>query len=362
MTLRTPQTAAPDQHRKLALFLSGARIRTSITAQEVGLAVTICLLGVFFTLKNPVFFSLQNIGNILEQITFLGILAVGMTFVVISGQFDLSVGSVYGLTAIIFAYMMAHGIGVWVAMPLAVLCGAGLGLLNGLLVVSLQVPAIIVTLGTLGIYRGLAYWISGVFPISDFAHTSAIFRISQGTFIPWPGPLDWIPDLVVALIAVGIIGHLILSRTVFGHHVYAIGSSRVAAMVSGVRVMRVQVFVLVLMGITCALSAILGVGQSGTADPNAGTGFELDVIAAVIIGGVAINGGRGTITASLLGMLLIGEVRNGLIIIGVSLYGQIIVSGVLIIAAVAVDRFVTRRVESGRGVREQVAQLFRRQR
>jgi ribose/xylose/arabinose/galactoside ABC-type transport system permease subunit len=190
--------------------------------------------------------------------------------------------------------------------------------------------------------------------VADFDQSSALFKFGQRKLIPWPSGLDWIPDLVLALVVVAFLGHLVLKQMTFGQHVYAIGSNRTAAALSGVRVSRVQIGVLVVLGLTAGFSGVLGVAQSGSADPNAGAGFELDVIAAVIIGGAAISGGRGTILASLLGILLIGEVRNGLVIIGASIYGQIIVSGALVIIAVAIDRLITGRGERQSSIRKEV--------
>jgi ribose transport system permease protein len=313
------------------------------------------LIGVFFTWRNSVFLSLENLGNIAEQSTFLGLLAVAMTFVVVSGQFDLSVGSMFGLSAIAFAVALEAGWNVWLAAMIGIASGAGMGLTNGLLSVFLRVPVIIVTLGTLSIYRGTAYWISDGFPVSNFGQTSDLFEFGQRQLVPWPSALDWIPDLVLALAAVALLGHLLLSRTAFGQHAYALGSNRRAAQLAGVHVNRVQVGVLTLLGVTAGIAGVLGVAQAGSADPNGGVGYELDVIAAVIIGGAAITGGRGRVLASLLGILLIGEVRNGLVISGVSLYGQVIVSGVLVVAAVAVDRLITGRGERQASLRAEVA-------
>lgn len=313
--------------------------------QELGLVIAIVLLGVYFTTRNGVFISFDNLGNIAEQSTFIGILAVAMTLVIVSGQFDLSVGSMFGLSAIVFAVALEAGWNVWLAACAGIASGAGMGLTNGLLSVLLRVPVIIITLGTLSIYRGASYWISNGFPVSDFDQSSGLFKFGQRELIPWPSKLDWIPDLVLVLALVAVLGHLLLSRTAFGQHVYALGSNRRAAQLAGVHVNRVQTGVLTLLGLAAGLAGVLGVAQAGSADPNAGVGYELDVIAAVIIGGAALTGGRGRVVASLLGILLIGEVRNGLVISGVSLYGQVIVSGVLVVAAVAVDRLITGRGE-----------------
>jgi ribose transport system permease protein len=323
--------------------------------QEVGLVVAIVLLGAYFTSRNGVFLSLENVGNIAEQSTFIGMLAVGMTFVVVSGQFDLSVGSMFGLSGIVFAVALEAGWNVWPAAIAGIASGVGMGLTNGLLSVLLRVPVIIITLGTLSIYRGTSYWISDGFPVSDFGQSSRLFKFGQGDLIPWPSALDWIPDLVLALAGVALLGHLLLSRTAFGQHVYALGSNRRAAQLAGAHVNRVQVGVLTLLGLTAGIAGVLGVAQAGSADPNGGVGYELDVIAGVIIGGAALTGGRGRVLASLLGILLIGEVRNGLIISGVSLYGQVIVSGVLVVAAVAVDRLITGRGERQASLRRDMA-------
>jgi ribose transport system permease protein len=328
--------------------------------QEVGLVIAIVLIGVYFTSRNGVFVSRENLGNIAEQSTLIGLLAVAMTFVVVAGQFDLSVGSMFGLSAIVFAVALEAGWNVWLASLAGIASGAALGLTNGLLSVLLRVPVIIITLGTLSIYRGTAYWISNGFPVSNFRQSSALFEFGQSRLVPWPSALDWIPDLVLALVAMALLGHLLLSRTAFGQHVYALGSNRRAAQLAGVHVNRVHVGVLTLLGVTAGLAGVLGVAETGSADPNGGVGYELDVIAAVIIGGAAITGGRGSVLASLLGIVLIGEVRNGLVISGVSLYGQVIVSGVLVVAAVAVDRLITGRGEREGSLRMGLARTMRR--
>jgi ribose transport system permease protein len=356
--------ASAGSRRRLRTPLRQARVLGKGLAngwqQEVGLVSAIVLLGVYFTSRSGLFISFDNIGNIAEQSTFIGLIAVGMTFVVVAGQFDLSVGSMFGLSGILFAEALATGWNVWVAAAVGIASGAAMGLTNGLLSVLFRVPVFIVTLGTLSIYRGTAYWVSSGFPVSDFPQSSALFRFGQRELIPWPASLDWIPDLVVALAAVALLGHLVLSRTGFGQHVYALGSNRRAAQLAGVRVNRVQIGALTLLGVTAGLSGVLGVAQAGSADPNGGVGYELDVIAGVIIGGAALTGGRGRVPASLLGILLIGEVRNGLVINDVSLYGQMVVSGALVVVAVAVDRLITGRGERQARFRDEAAYRLRR--
>jgi ribose transport system permease protein len=349
------QAVSAGSNAQVQTALAHARPLVRGWQQELGLVVAIVLLGVYFTSRNSVFVSLENLGNIAEQGTLLGLLAVGMTFVVVSGQFDLSVGSTFGLSAIVFGVALEAGWNVWLAALAGIASGAGMGLTNGLLSVLLRVPVIIITLGTLSIYRGTSYWISDGFPVSNFSQSSGLFKFGQGELVPWPSGLNWIPDLVLALAGVALLGHLLLSRTALGQHAYALGSNRRAAQLAGVRVNRVQAAVLTFLGLTAGIAGVLGVAQAGSADPNGGAGYELDVIAAVIIGGAALTGGRGRVPASLLGVLLISEVRNGLVISGVSLYGQIIVSGVLVVAAVAVDRLITGRGERQTSLGQELA-------
>jgi ribose transport system permease protein len=349
------QGVSAGSNAQVQTALAHARPLVRGWQQELGLVVAIVLLGVYFTSRNSVFVSLENLGNIAEQSTLLGLLAVGMTFVVVSGQFDLSVGSTFGLSAIVFGVALEAGWNVWLAALAGIASGAGMGLTNGLLSVLLRVPVIIITLGTLSIYRGTSYWISDGFPVSNFSQSSGLFKFGQGELVPWPSGLNWIPDLVLALAGVALLGHLLLSRTALGQHAYALGSNRRAAQLAGVRVNRVQAAVLTFLGLTAGIAGVLGVAQAGSADPNGGAGYELDVIAAVIIGGAALTGGRGRVPASLLGVLLISEVRNGLVISGVSLYGQIIVSGVLVVAAVAVDRLITGRGERQTSLGQELA-------
>jgi ribose transport system permease protein len=349
------QGVSAGSNAQVQTALAHARPLVRGWQQELGLVVAIVLLGVYFTSRNSVFVSLENLGNIAEQSTLLGLLAVGMTFVVVSGQFDLSVGSTFGLSAIVFGVALEAGWNVWLAALAGIASGVGMGLTNGLLSVLLRVPVIIITLGTLSIYRGTSYWISDGFPVSNFSQSSGLFKFGQGELVPWPSGLNWIPDLVLALAGVALLGHLLLSRTALGQHAYALGSNRRAAQLAGVRVNRVQAAVLTFLGLTAGIAGVLGVAQAGSADPNGGAGYELDVIAAVIIGGAALTGGRGRVPASLLGVLLISEVRNGLVISGVSLYGQIIVSGVLVVAAVAVDRLITGRGERQTSLGQELA-------
>ncbi len=198
-------------------------------------------------------------------------------------------------------------------------------------------PTIIITLGMLSAYRGAAYFLSNGYPISGFAKDSWFFEIGQDRL--W----GVIPYNAIILVVFAVVSAIVLRRTVFGHRLYAMGSNLRAARLAGIDTNRIKVEVLAFNGFAAALAALLITSQSGTADPNVGLGYELDAIAAVIIGGAQLAGGAGTILGSLLGMLLIGMIRNGLVIIGVSIYLLIVVSGLIVIAAVTVNLLVDRR-------------------
>lgn len=294
-------------------------------------------LGLFFALLNPGFATPENVGHIVEQSTLLAIMAVGMTYALVSGEIDLSVGSVYAVASVTFALLLESGAPLLIAIALAILVATALGALNALLSIMFSVSTIIVTLGTLNVYLGLALWLSDGLPVSDFNQSGAFWSFARET-MPGPAVISWLPLLTLSLIPAVWVGHLILTRTAFGHHLFACGSNLQAGKNAGISAPWVQIRALAVVGFAAGVAGVLGVAQVGSASPGAGQDYNLTVIAAVIIGGASIYGGRGSVIASLFGALLIGEVRNGLVIIGVNLYGQTIATGSLIILAVAVDK------------------------
>ncbi len=305
--------------------------------REGGMLLAVVFTGILFTALDPRFASPRNLANIASQISFLAILAVAMTYVLIAGEIDLSVGSMLGLVTIVFGLMLEAGINIWVAVVLALVSGAAMGALNGVLSVVLRVPTIIVTLGMLTVYRGIARLLSNGYPVEKYPKTSIFFQIGQERLV------GLIPYTAIVLVIFAVIASIVLRRTVIGHRIYAMGSNVRAAELSGIRVDRIRIGVLTFLGLAAALSGLLTVSQTSTANPNTGIGYELDVIAAVVIGGAKLSGGSGSVLASMLGMLLIGIIRNGMVIVGVSVYAQDVVSGLIVVLAVAIDRFVTRR-------------------
>jgi ribose transport system permease protein len=308
--------------------------------REGGLVIALLATAFVFTSLNSVFAQPRNLENISSQITYEGVIAVAMTFVIVTGEIDLSVGSIVAVAAVVFGMMLRDGLPVWAAILVALLAGCGLGAVNGLLSVLLRVPTIIITLGTLSAYRGLADQLANGYPISGFPVTGWFWDIGQKRLF------GHVPYDAIVLVVFAIASGFVLRRTKTGLHVYAMGSNRRAAELAGLHVNRIRIGVLTFNGLASALGALLAVSQAQTADPNLGTGYELDVIAAVIIGGAKLAGGSGTVLASVLGLLLIKLIQNGLVIAGVSIYLLVVVSGLVVIAAVAIDRFFTRRREA----------------
>jgi ribose transport system permease protein len=330
-----PLARVTDEQERWRLL----RRRLRDLSHTVGIFAAVVVFALLFTLLNSRFSHLTNLGIIIQQSSILGIMATGMTFAIVSGEIDLSVGSMFAVSAMVFALVLQSGQSIYVAGATAIAVGYALGLVNGLLSVLFNVSTIIVTLGTLNIYSGIVLWISNGLPVSNFKTTGWFFRFSQNN-LPGPAGLTWIPDIAIAWIVLTFIAWIVLTKTAFGQRIYAVGSNRQAAVNAGISASRVRVQALTAVGFAAGLAGILSVGQYDSASPGAGSSYNLSVIAAVIIGGAALTGGRGTVIASALGVLLIGEVNNGLIIAGVNLYGQIVAQGALVVLAVAIDRLV----------------------
>jgi ribose/xylose/arabinose/galactoside ABC-type transport system permease subunit len=308
---------------------------------EAGMLIAVIITAVIFSSVDPRFASVRNVANVASQISFLAVLAVSMTYVIICGEIDLSIGSIVGLCGVILGLLAQGGLDIWLAAALTLLAGMAFGALNGMLSVVLRVPTIIITLGMLNAYRGVGYYLSNGYPISGLTKDAVFLALGQGRLS------GVVPYNAIVLVVFALVAALVLRRTVFGHRLYAMGSNLRAARLAGINTDRIKVAVLTFNGLAAAIAALLTAAQTGTADPNVGIGYELDAIAAVIIGGAPLAGGAGTILGSVLGILLIGMIRNGLVIIGVSIYLLIVVSGLIVIAAVAVNLLVDRSRRTG---------------
>jgi ribose transport system permease protein/inositol transport system permease protein len=306
------------------------------------------LLVVGFALLEPRFLHPLNVMNVLRQVSISGLIAIGMTFVIITAGIDLSVGSMLALAGLVGAYVAKGGLEdrfavgasvhegnpALVAMAAAIAVGLVCGGLQGLTITRLRVPPFVTTLGGLTAFRGAALWFSGGGPISGF----------DASYNWWgQGRIESVPVPVIIFFVAAILAHFVLRYTRFGMHVYATGDNPAAAELNGVPVRRITFLVYVIVGFFTGLAGFLLSARLSSAEAVAGLGLELTVIASVVIGGTSLFGGIGGIFGTVVGALLIGVLTNGLVLLNVSSFIQQIVIGIILIAAVAFDQFAARR-------------------
>ncbi|GAB3998919.1 sugar ABC transporter permease [Spirosoma daeguense] len=297
--------------------------------EKYGLLIAFFAICLTLTFLTPTFLTVQNLMIIVTQVSINALLAFGVTFVIITGGIDLSVGSIVAVTGIAAA-SFAHPDTYPVVMPIGMgmLAGLVFGAFNGFIITRSKVPPFIVTLGTMTVGRGLALILSKGRPVSNLSDS---FNFIGG------GKILGVPTLILILIVAFVICSIILRKTVLGRYMYAVGGNEQAARASGIQLGTVKMVVYTLCGGLAALAGILLTSRITTGQPNAGAGFELDAIAAAIIGGTSTSGGTGTMTGTLLGALLIGVISNGLDLLNVTSYYQQVVMGIIIIGAVVLD-------------------------
>jgi len=297
---------------------------------QIGLAIALAALMIALAVARPNFLTLGNLVNLVRQISINGILAVGVTYVLLTGGVDLSLGSMVALTGVIAA-MFAHPAQYALLVPvlIGVLAGALCGSANGLMVTRGRMAPFVVTLGMMTSARGLALLLSGGRPVSNLS--PAFTRIGSGDFAGVPAP-TWI------LFAVALASHVFLRHICIGRHVYAVGGNEHAARASGVNVRGVKMAAYTICGAMAGLAGVVLAARITTGQPNAGIGYELDAIAAVVIGGTSLSGGVGSVSGTILGALLIGVINNGLDLLNVSSYYQQVIKGLIIVGAVWLDR------------------------
>ncbi len=330
---QTPVDERPNSQR---LAQEGKRILTGVLrARETGLAMAILALCVILALLTPNFLTEGNIFVLSRQISLLAIIAVGMSFVILTGGIDLSVGSVTALVSVVVGYVtVSLGLPFVIGILAGVATGVGVGLVNGLLTVKTGVHSFVITLGMLGIARGMALGTTGGSTTGGFS--SGFLVIGQGSLLGIPIP-------VIILVVLAVAAHIVLGRTTLGRHVYFVGSNEEAAKLSGIKVQRIKVLVFVVASTLAAVSGVVLTSRLATALPSVGVGLELSAIGAVIIGGASLFGGVGTILGAVLGATLLGIVENGLVLLGVSTFWQQAVTGAIIILAVAFNTYRQRQ-------------------
>jgi len=316
---------------------------------QYGIVFFLVLLCAYFTWRTGgIFATGENISNVSRQIAINTILAVGLTFVIITGGIDLSVGSVLALAGVISMTVLRDGFSIGamtllpvlpilLAIPVSAVIASAVGGLtgsfSGLVITRFRIAPFVATLAMMTIARGLAYVYTDGRPVSPLPHEVGDFGAAD-----IPLGLIHIPALVLIALIVVVIGHIVLSRTDFGRHVYAIGGNEEAARLSGINVSLAKLKVYALCGLLAGMSGMLLAARLASGDPKSGMMFELNAIAAVVLGGTSLMGGRGTVIGTLLGALVIGVLDNGLILLDVSAFYQMVAKGFVILAAVILDR------------------------
>jgi ribose transport system permease protein len=307
--------------------------------RETGVFFVLIIMILFLSITTQVFLGVRNLLNIGRQISLLGIMAIGMTFVLITGEIDLSIGATYALSGIITGMLLVNQYNLYISILAGLALGLVVGLLNGFISTYGRLPSFITTLGMMSIVRGTALIITDGQPVAvneisgvKASDVNIFYFLGQGKLF------NTIPMQLVFLIIIAIIGWLLLSKTAFGFKVLAVGGNQKAAHVSGIKVYKTKILAFVILGFLSALAGILMVAfMPSTQGGRTGVGAELDVIAATVIGGASLSGGEGTILGTILGCLIIGVLRNGLVLLGISAFWQEFAIGAVIILAVGID-------------------------
>lgn len=317
---------------------AGALARSVVGRWEFVLVVLIIAAGIWSASLSPFFLETENLLELLKPYTMIGLMALGLTLVVVAGEIDISVASTLAVCVVVFADVWQHGVNIWLACLIGLLVGTGLGLFNGALVGLLHLPSLAVTLGTLAAYRGLAFVILGSEGITGFP--DGFTRLGNGNVASSSFPVG-----VAIFVAAAVVFAVLLHGTRFGRYIYAIGANREAARFSGVPVDRVRVTLYAVSGLMAAAAGLLYASYFATAQADAATVALLDVVAAVVLGGVNIFGGSGTILGVFLAVVLIAVLRNGMGLANIAGDTQSIVIGGLLLGAILVGNLL-------RGARE----------
>lgn len=304
----------------------------ALRESAIFLALILLMAGIWFFA--PTFLTGSNLYLVFRQISFVAIVAMGELFVILSAGIDLSVGSIMGLSGIIAAGAMAMGLPVWLSVLVGLASGVLLGLINGVLISYVGIAPFIVTLGMLSFARGTILILTKGWPITEIPKSFLV--VGQGDFLGIPIPV-WV------MIVLAVVAHFVLQYTSFGRRLYAIGGNEEAAFLSGVRVKKIKLAIYMVSGFAAAVVGVILVARFNSAQPDTGTGWELDAIAAAVIGGTSLSGGSGTVLGVLIGAAIMGVIRNGLVLMKVSPYWQTAIIGIIIVLAAVLDRIKNRR-------------------
>ncbi len=307
---------------------SRSKFRDLLSGEQAILIIGLLALCMVATVLAPVFLTTMNVMNVLRQTSLLAIAGIGMVMIILSGEIDLSIGSTQALVGVLCVWVLNATGSIVTAIALSLVLGAILGLINGLLVTKAKMNSLIATLGTMAIYRGVSLVVTNA--VSIQSKVTAFENVGTGYLGPVPIP-------VVLTIVLFAVFYYVLNHTAFGRYIYAIGGNGNASRVSGLPVDRIKIQVYVMGSVFAAVSAVVLASRMSSGQPNAGQGFEMQVIAAVILGGVSLTGGVGTLAGAFIGMLILGVLTNILILLNVSSFYQEIARGAVIILAVYFD-------------------------
>ena len=309
--------------------------------------VLLALMIAIFSFNSPLFFSVNNFASILREASFVGIIACGMTFVIITGGIDISVGSTMALCAMVCSNMLRFtSLSPALVIPMTVLLGTLLGLVNGVLVTKLDIPDFIVTLATMNIYRGITKVINAT-DVEALKNS----MIKNDAFKLLGGRIGLIYLSVIIFLVLLLVSHYILNNTKIGLYTYAVGSNASAARLTGISFTKIKIFVFTYTGFVCSIAGVLTAARMMTATTEIGVGMEFHVISAVVIGGCSLQGGRGDMIGTMVGTLLMAVINSGIVQIGISTYYQPVIKGAIIILAVLFDIVYLSYTEKKRKVR-----------
>jgi Ribose/xylose/arabinose/galactoside ABC-type transport systems, permease components len=291
--------------------------------------VVLVVLVVVFTIANPRFINPTNLLTLLRQVCMFGIASVGMTFVILLGDIDLSTGSIISFVSITCSYLMVHqGMNMVMAIVIALILSILIGILNGFMVSTIGMPALIATFATQTAFSGVTFIICGGMPINGFTNNFRVIGQGYVGIVP-------VPVIIMAICF--LLGSFILNKTYFGRYFYAVGGNIEAAKLSGIRVGRIKYLVFAMSGFFAGLAGIVMLSRTNSGMANAGLGYEFDVITCVVLGGVSVTGGFGKISGVVAGTFIIGALKNGMVLMNISSYVQSIVMGVVLVLAVGFD-------------------------
>lgn len=299
--------------------------------KKSGSVIGLVALFVVISCLNSSFIEPSNLKNLLRQVSINALISFGMTFVILTGGIDLSVGSILALSSVLMGSFIKSGNNPIVGIVLACVMGAVLGAVNGLVITKGRVAPFIATLATMTIFRGLTLVYTNGNPISSLTESEAFHSFGQGYFLGLPVP-------AIMMLLMFAVSYFILHKTTLGRKTYAVGGNEKVSFIAGIKIDRIKIFAYTITGFLCGMAGAILTSRLNSAQPTAGTGYELDAIAAVVLGGTSLSGGKGRIVGTIIGALIIGTLNNGLNILNVSSFYQQVVKGIVILLAVLMDR------------------------